>query len=514
MREWYSLQRKFYEEAQHEITASISKKSKTLSDYENRYKKDLKKLKASTQRKMFQAINSADFLFIGDFHSLPQSQRFVLRLLRNKQIKKPKAIAFEVISKEHEAFITAYLQKPTKQKELKLREQLSLEENWSSNFEVYLEIFKAAHSQKIKIKGLKTSAQNLKKRDLLAAKQISQSMEPLWVLFGEFHCAREHLPKLVRELNLDKSTVVIQQNIDHLQLKGLKESFKQKDKIYADATNKKIPLFCILHTPLWVKWQSYLTQHIRKLEDSSSFDPTDQIHWSMNELSSFLEDSRYPLVKADESFFDFSVLHAGEEDFSKSIRKLPRAEERKVLQQLELGGVAISTKTRRIFLAELTLNSCAQAASTYLYSAWTKQDPQQRDFFMRCLFECHSFFLSKILNHSRKAKYWGDWKALLKDRRKSSLAKKVLQTQDFILAAQNPEQWTKKLKPHAKEVAQALGRMIADWCFEAFLAGEFSKQRLLRHISEPPENERQAIERLLELQSVGKSFSSKNSALW
>jgi len=434
--------------------------------------------------------------------------------LKDPTIKKPTYLALEVLDPRLETKLQTFVRRPNSRKlEKDLREQLELED-WGSSWEVYKELILLAHQLKIQIKGLKSEHFSLQQRDQASAKIIAKLKANCWILFGEFHCARPHLPAEVLKHSPAQKLLVIQQNTDNLHLKHLESMTPKKDLIFEDTQNRRIPLFCILHTPLWIKWQSYLDHQIQKQNEIYSIDAQDQIAWSLKTLYSFLKDPRYPRALSIDDILDFNVISVEDEDFIYALSNLSKKKALAVRTQLESSRIAILLQERKIFLSEVTLNSCAQAAGSYLYRSWSNLKAPAESFYQKSLLECMSFFLSKVLNHSRKAKHWRDWKRAFKNTDQSENLQSILEAREFSKHFSDRRAWLEKIRNHESSTAVALGRVIADLAFEAFLAGEFSKERLNRLLSEFPKTEIGCFERLVELKSVGQEFAPTKRDFW
>src|SRR5690606_24669085 len=130
--------------------------------------------------------------------------------------------------------------------------------------------------------------------DRHASQVIGKMPTPAWILFGEFHCARNQIPKKLFKLKPNSKITDIQQNEDRLALKRLKDFGSKKTLIFKSGSKHPIQLFCLLHTPLWVKWQSYLDHAGRIDEQKEPLDVHEQISWSIETLYQFLDDPRYP----------------------------------------------------------------------------------------------------------------------------------------------------------------------------------------------------------------------------
>lgn len=511
MKEWFNFQERLYRRVQDELKSVLKKKTKAIANYEAEYLKDQKSYELSHIRSLYRSLRESDFVFIGDFHSLKQSQRLVLRLLRDPKVRKPQCLALELIPPEIEERIRELCEKPNKKRELELFQKLKLEEEWGSSSEIYLEIFRQAYEHNIQIVGLDEGRTGLKIRDRKAARRLAKLESKTWVLMGAFHCARAHLPQELQKLRPEVKISVLQQNDDRLGLKYLKKLEHRSNLIFKAPKKKSIELFCILHTPLWVKWQSYLDAHNSLEESRIDFNAQDQIIWSVQTLAQFLEDPRYPWSQNINDLIDFAVITMDDDNFHSSLRKTKTKERRRLLQELEIRRTAISSDLRRVYLSEVTINSCAQAAGAYLHRCLSGSTATPKDFFLNVWIEAVSFFLSKLLNHSRKAKHWVDWEALAEN---SLHAKHVLKSRSFVQHLHDHKLWAKSFKSKAPEVSRDLARVLADSAFEAFLAGEFSKQRLNRLILKHIDSETEAFEHLVELKLLGESFLRKQSQQW
>jgi hypothetical protein len=441
----------------------------------------------------------------------------LLRLLRDSSVKKPQAIGFEALSTKEIVLLKAWLKQLGPKSEDRLRDSLNLEDRFGSSFETYKEIFLSCAKYKIDILPLRKSDKDLWRRDEAVSKTIANCRKKLWILFGEYHCARPHLPHLVQKLRPSARLLVIQQNDDRASLKRLTQPNVPKTLILKSARKRfGISLYCVLHTPLWVKYQSYLEKHLQASDEDEreALDASDQITWSLRTLSQFLNDPRYPHRISEKDLLDFTVLTAEDSNFFKSLSRFSKAEKSLVLSQIRSSGVAVLPDRRFIYLSELTVNSCAQTAGLYLYLLWSGSRYSKQDFFKRSLSESMGFLLSKLLNHSRRATPWKKWVHLARTSSKKREAEAVLRSQTFVENFALREKWFKKLKPFQDQAAVALGRNLADAIFEAFLAGEFSQSRLIRLLKTKVRDELQAYQILVELKSVGSSFSIGSRKGW
>jgi len=357
MKEWFRLQQQIFERVRQDVEERLSARSPSLLKYEREYLRDQENFRPVPLKKLELSVNQANFILIGDFHALRQSQRFLLRLLKDPKLVKPQAIAFEVIQPNQERMILQWLTQKTKKSEENLRRTLRLQEKWGSSFETYQEIFSAAFSQGIQIVGIGSSNPRLEARDRFASEKLRTLNLRTWVLIGAYHCARSHLPNLLKKQSSQMRITVLQQDDDRLGIKLLKSSTR-KHRIFQAPTRNGIDLFCVQHSPVWVKWQSVLSQ----LDPQETSAPTlDQMNWYLETLYHFFEDPRYPKPITLKELKDVQVINLEEEDLEPHLKRLTVSERRSLLLQLECSGVAILESKQKVFIIEDGINSCAHA---------------------------------------------------------------------------------------------------------------------------------------------------------
>jgi hypothetical protein len=501
MKDWLALQQKLLKRVKIELKSQLKKSSPSLRRYESQFQRDQKTLKPSSWIELEQAINQSDVVCIGDFHPLRQSQRFLLRLLRNARLKKPKAMGLEVLSKDHYPLLHTWLKRPSRRHEQKLKEALRLEEIWGSDFNTYKDLFLTAHQMGLQLVALGFKDHSLLQRDQKIAAEILRAPAPVWCLLGAFHVARPHVPHQILRRSPTIRLVSLQQDDETL------SQTPHRQRVYADPRKSGAKLFCVQHSPAWLKWQS-LWMHLEREERVESAE--DQIRWCLETLQQFFEDPRYPKAISPAALKEVSVVHLEEEGSEKTLQKMPAPKRRRVLKQIELLGSGVCLSSHRIFVVEETINAYAHAAANYLLRQYWHRSEVDEVFLDFVLHECLCFFLSKILNHSRRSKHWIDFK----QSPSTSQSQRVLKSRQFFAHYRDLEKWSKSLRPYRLETGVLLGRILADCLFEAFLAGEISKERINRMISEPPIHDEESFLRCVEILSVGRAFERKEKIDW
>jgi len=502
VKDWIKLQKELYSQVKKELSGLTTQKSRSFALYEKRFQRDLHAARQCSWKDFLGLQRQSDFFLIGDFHSFHQSQKQLLRLLEDKDVRKPASLGLEALPPDLEPLV----QRSTSSKKMKLlKEGLQLEERWGSSWEIYEKIVLSAQRQGIRIFSLGGKQPQLQRRDKEASRRATQHRGPVWLFMGEYHCARPHLPAELKKLSPSARILSLQQNDDRLSLKSLAQ-MEVKSSLLFRAPKKKegVDLICLIHTLPWIKWQSDLNFKHQREEGGAEIDAYDQIQWSLRTLIEFFKDRRYPATELRSDVLDFSVISSSDEDFVSSLRRLPKSLKPYVLEQLELRKVAVLGDKRRIYLSELSVNSCAHAASLLLFYSWQgKQQTTSFNFYQNTLEESLTFFLSKVLNHRRKSKTWEELRVKLMEEGHRRKLKTLLRSREFYVWAFDSKAASAKLGPFEREASLVLGRRIADQCFEGFLAGEISKQRLTRHLTSKENH----YLRLLELYSCSQDFS-------
>jgi len=238
----------------------------------------------------------------------------------------------------------------------------------------------------------------------------------------------------------------------------------------------------------------------------------DQMNWFLETLFHFFEDPRYPKPISLRELKDVQVVNLEEEELEPHLKGLTVNERKSLLLQLEVSGVAALGDKQKVFLIEGGINSCAHAAAAHLLTKTWQREFNSQSFYGMALREALIFMLSKILNHSRRTKHWIDFQ---QNRSPSDTeARKILRAENFFEHFNDRRRWLRQLRPYRSGAAQALGRIIADCGFEAFLSGELSRERMNRMLTHPPLSEAEEFLVLCELHSLGKAFQRRIPSVW
>lgn len=496
---WLQTRRHFYEILKKQAYYILGKAPKELLNYENRYRQIFEQVwEVSSVDLIHERMKSNAHIVIGgDFHSFSQSQRAHLRLLREVQKSRSDIIiGLEVFDHEDQEILNAYLNGDINLKALFGRSQWK--EKWQGipthGYEVMLEW---AKKSKLKVMGLNNSLEpKLKQRDRFSAAVIDEvaTQYPdhlIYVLYGDFHLADEHLIKHIKSYN-QECDMRIFLNSDELYFALAEHAVEDR----FDVLSLK-DCFCILSSPPWVKWQSYLLS-LQEMEDEFIDDQED---WGVD-LTEYVAQILDLMVKDFEQqdlSSSLSVYSANEVDLEHIYNQEFTEEELKKIEYL------VSTEKNILFpkkgfqyLGRTTVNQAASLAGEILHAHLAKREfaiwKEGLSFEAKVWIEAVSFFLSLTINPSRKAMSEKDLNVQLKAHGEKEYAQEVLELAlDYRLSIVHKAR-TGKARPltlMAKnwetelEASVILGEIMGKRMFEVYRKGEIERETLIHYFSLP-----------------------------
>ncbi len=503
--QWLALQR----EMQSALEARLREQLEDEPDYLTRYRGAYERgFPAWTGRplspgRLTERLLEADIVLMGDFHSLAQSQRSALRLLKRlvRRGRRP-ALGLEMLPSARQAALDDFLAGRRSAKQLR---DLAAEEGfWSFPWRPVQILLDYARYHDLPALALNSQPRRpdraLGQRDrhaarILARQRREEPDRPLFVLFGDFHLAEGHLPAaLARELRREGSearTLRVFQNHEPYYWESLAELGRSPEVL--DLAGGEV---CVQSATPFVKAQSYLhwlTFHERPhglleelLDDPAELheDLSAEVDVALRRIARFL---RIPTLERPAP----RVYWIGEADFA---RRLARESgwEAEELSQVEasLGrGEGCYLPARDlIVLAEIGQNHIAEAAALVLHGRSTAISPRPRsladDFYLRVLRQALIFLGSKVLNPLRKSR---DMSYLLRElhgseqapsrhwQRRAELLLDYLEAEERYRRSGDPEGFEPRFfgqdgPPHL-ELTRSVGRHLGGLLHEALLTG-------------------------------------------
>ncbi len=435
-----ALQRSLYEKAVDEAKQLASIGAPTILNYSEKYLRSLpKNFDVCEKNDVIDAMANHQIVLYGDFHTLRQSQRGLVRLLRSFEEKFPNrriVLALEMFKARDQKYIDAFLE--GRLKEERFLEKTSYEKEWSFPWHNYRMLMDYAQDHNIDVIGINTDNAGkdpLSVRDRFAAETmhriVREDASALVVcLIGEYHLADPYLPHCLKETFLSSNDeprlMRIFTNVD--------QYYFQNDSIQGFEGSEYLQLkpadYCILNTPPWIKWQSYVIweetrgigQHnLDDWEDrdialyvEDSFDIDSQALEILRTLGGFLG-----LNLESSALTGFSVqLNPGESVLKHYIRKyrVPLKDLHAHSHRISVDGLSYLVPAGIMFLRDLSLNGFAEVCGQYLACVgWREHRTSHvtEAFCRRVLQFAGGVVAAKILNPRRKGSDLWDYRKLL-----------------------------------------------------------------------------------------------------
>ncbi|MBL7543780.1 MAG: ChaN family lipoprotein [Bdellovibrionaceae bacterium] len=397
----------------------------------NNYKKTYDHLnhrawKLSNRDELFRVIRKSKLIFMGDFHSLHQSQRSHMRILKNIQLKTFR-IAVECIAYQHQKYLDQYLNNEID--ENSFLKKVAWKKLWGFPWEHYREIFHWAKQNRISIIALndlkhRNLKDSLRKRDSIANHILSErrkkSASPIFVIYGESHLASK---TLMNDLDKQKVKYIkIFQNIDEIYFELM--DLNKEDDVDVIKFNKNE--YCIMNVPPWVKWQSHLMYLENKYDheiENETLDFTDYIDQYIKLIAQELKINVNTKNLSVYSSFDFSFLKRFQQNTTRdeySFYKLLIEEERTFyIPRLGFG-----------YLGRSTINQASSLAMQYVYFELNKIKDVKfslpEHFLSLIWLEAISYFGTKLINPKRKTETIADIKKKILDSDTKEIQKEPL----------------------------------------------------------------------------------------
>ncbi|MBI2608157.1 MAG: ChaN family lipoprotein [Deltaproteobacteria bacterium] len=508
------IQKKILEGLKEEALTHLKTIPLSLKSYYHEYKNEFKQIQAiSGKKELLKNILKSHIIYSGDYHTFDQSQRIVLRILREIiQKKKNIILGVEFFLSSHQQYINDYLNNKITEKEL--LQKTDYKKNWGFDWNNFKPLFDFAKLHSLKIIALNSTPIHgtleaddrtvLERRDEFASKIIINLTQKypehlIYVIFGDLHLASKHLPKRVEEklktLKLNRKRLIIYQNSETIYWKLAKRGLEHD----VDVVRLKDDAYCIINATPWVKLQSYL--HWQEKADAlrpqmSSFwahfdtekdiiDYNDQIFKYIKIVSQFLD---FDLKDKD----DFSVYTLEDLDFLNSLSGLSKKEKKWIEKTLQRGRSLFIPRENIIYLSDLSINDAVEQVTQYIYFQKSHSKEfvfsGEHNFYAHIFLHALGFLGSKIVNPKRKSDKIIDLKEFiqncegktqnLKEEQKLELYKAAVEFvhsgEEFLKTGQHTTIATKILKTDflIGEVARILGYRIGDRLYRGLVKGE------------------------------------------
>jgi uncharacterized iron-regulated protein len=412
---------------------SFIEQTPELEAYYEEYRRELREFEVlSFPGEVQERMALCDVVYVGDFHTLLQSQKLAAKLLRmlsaRTEMKDRRLVfAMETFLSAHQAHLDRYL--AGKLAIDGLLETVNYKRNWGFPSEGYVELLETCKEQGFEVMGINSnprgSADKLAARDDHAARLIAGRLEAqpgclIVVLIGDLHVATNHLPLKVLE-RMDQKGLQFRDLIVYTNSETLYWDLARMGLEYmVNVVKLDSRRFCIINSTPLAKYDSFLRFMEGTVDDGDEelmeealplgVDVQEQIREFARRMAAFLELPGLRLPEVEVVTFD---------DPFETVRELCA---RRDVPASEVGGITGALRARLpvfvgrfgILLHRYSLNDVADAAARLLLRTlgW-RQDfkGNANSFYGLVLSEALAYFASKVINPKRTCKRLEDLEA-------------------------------------------------------------------------------------------------------
>ncbi len=512
------IQRALYHRLRSHARSLLGGLSPEIKKYFQQYQRDFQRFQEfSTKRELLIEILNSHIVFFGDYHTLSQAQRTVVRLLRDavrvmKRKHRPIVLALEMLRESDKNHVAAFFS--GKISESVFLKKIRFQENWGFSWESYRELFLLAKDQGFKVVGLSPEAlekrYSLIDRDRIAANILVEITEEdpdalVVVLFGDLHCAEKHLPLDVKarlsKKKLERKSLIVHQNNEKFYWKLVEQGVEQ----LVDVVKIKKDIYCVMNTPPWVKLQSHVSwvELLTESNEREWLHPSEEVHRveHFQEVQDLIRALGEFLEINTDLYNDFQIKGPFDLAFLRSKSNHYSRQEIKIIGHFLTEFKSLFLPEGNVlFLTNLTINHSASVAAQYLHSKLSGFDQvfakPRRDFYTYIWIEAMAFVGSKIINHKRKCNGPKDLKEMLHkgSTEQIKIAAKVLEHLERernyfdggkkFAGIEIPLNERSPLKVvFYYKVSKALGQIFGQALYNAVFENKISRQELLEIFS-------------------------------
>lgn len=412
------LQRRVQRHLEAEVRAHTGGQSPALERYYREYMREFRRYqKVSSYGELHEALLDSDVVFIGDYHTLRQSQEVALRLLlRALADERPVVLALEMIHAGDQAALDAYMNGDLDEE--RFLRAIRYEHTWNFDWRNYRPLFEAARHAGISVHGINHAVGErrgrFRQRDARIADSLASLVEArpearMLVLIGDMHLAPKHLPRALEErlevLNFPRRRLIVYQNSDTLYWSLVRRGSELDTQVVRLGRDR----YCVMDVPPYVKLQSYLGWE-RAMErfDAEGWEEAEEatgqtvLEHLVRQLSEFLE-----LPAADVGCEVFSNLDESFFDALENAEHLGEARSREIRLHAFTNRSCYAPDLDLVYLPFFSVNHAAEEAMHLLMvqHGWPAVPSTDRyeGFYERTLWWAFGYVASKIVNARRRA---------------------------------------------------------------------------------------------------------------
>jgi uncharacterized iron-regulated protein len=331
---------------------------------------------------MPEQIAQAEIVLVGDYHALPNSQRYLASLIQNPAIRqRPVVLGVEAIFARDQHIVDEWLRGEID--ECELRQRIRFELDWGYDWTPFYELLTTARDYASAIYGLdcmpREDLRKIGARDRHAADKIVEiySRHPgalVLVLFGESHLAPKHLPALLCERLPAARVLTILQNVDSLYWRAAGETTDRVEAVRVSAD-----VLCVFNATPLEKYENYrvcLDRWGRSDNGHSTPDLGPTVYNLIDGLVSFLGIDRYSPHNTTQPRL---LVDAMPEVYSRNSDALLRrllsrkgftvGQRRAMLRRVKERGSAYLAPLNAVYVRQFRMMFSAEDATRFLHHA-------------------------------------------------------------------------------------------------------------------------------------------------
>ena len=523
-KDWLQERKDILEKIKHQVRLYLGEEEPAISRYTKAYKEDLQRpWEVASWEDLYGALKGVQVVFGGDFHPFAQAQRSHLRIMRHlvEHEHQPLTLALECVFEKDQALVNQFLKGEVSEK--KFLEKTRWEERWGFPWPHYKPLFDFAKKQGLPLlalnrEGDQGKGHSLEKRDQRAAQLLASEMKQnprslIYVLYGDLHISAQALPHCLKTELKDFSfkEVVIFLNSEAIFFQLAEKNREHK----VDLVRFNERHFCLLSSPPWVKWQSYLMY----LEENFDVD-LDLEEEEESEHRGEFSQPQGPKFQMDYTDHVSNLVKMIATALKQSIRtdaiQVYSARDPQVLRGLNLSEQNLELARSLIqrdhsfyipdqgffYLSKTTVNHGAHLAAQYVHAMICGRTrlhwnfPQ--DFIQVIWIQAMAFLLSQFVNPKRKAQTMNDLKKQLQafdkeDHQREPLLLALDQKMGELLSVYSDQEEKKNFEPRRKSsyvlAAKFLGEMLGKRYFELYSGQQLGVEAIGKLLSESLEDE-------------------------
>jgi uncharacterized iron-regulated protein len=375
------------------------------------------------------ACYKADIVYIGDYHALPDSQRFAAWLLRDIASRSREVVlCMEMVYGRSQRSLDRFMKNEISEADFLKAIRYDLE--WGYDWDAFRSVFEVAREYDISVFGIdcmpRTGFRFIRKRDAYAAARVADIIErrphaKVVLLIGESHLARHHLPGKVtanlKRKGIEKRGVLVLQNLEEIYWQLSEQGLNRVDAVRLGPDR-----YCRFNASPIAKYEAY--RHILEVwrgdaEDEGRVDLTSTVYSMIDTILRFLHIDKYSYcVRKEESCREF-LVDTYPEVYSdldvKELRRMLRVQRfepedaEEVLEHVGRSGSCYIPRLNAIVISQFNLIHAGEEAAHFvnqvlkgeIFGGVPRQMPQHDLFYGGVMEEALAFFGSKLIDPGR-----------------------------------------------------------------------------------------------------------------